>query len=327
MFNFKEIDQKIMNYLTVKKPQLGRFYLLPKIHKRTINVPGRPVISNNGAATERISSFLNFYLKYIIPTIPHILEDTTDFLYTIEQLQNIREGKLLVSFDAVGLYPHIPHDEGLQIMKKYLDKREDQSVTSENLYKLAEIVLKHNYFEFGQDVYQQILGTAIGTKFAPPYANIFMAGLEEEIFKNPKFKPFLWLRYLGDIFCLWTEGVDKLKEFFNYLNEFYPSIKFTIEYSEKQINFLDVLVTKSESGEKLCSSLYTKLTDTLQYLHATSCHQAVYKNSIAYVQAIRLKRICSGENHIQRKLVSLESWLANRGYRAERVRPEIQKLT
>ena len=32
-------------------------------------------------------------------------------------------------------------------MKKYLDKREDQLVTLENLYKLAGIELKHNYFE------------------------------------------------------------------------------------------------------------------------------------------------------------------------------------
>ena len=125
MFNLKEIEQKIMNYLTVKKPQLGRFYLLPKIHKGTMNVPGRPAISNDGTATERISSFLDFHLKNIIPTIPHILEDIRDFLYTIEQLQNISEGTLVVSFDLAGLYPHIFHDEGLQIMEKYLDKRED----------------------------------------------------------------------------------------------------------------------------------------------------------------------------------------------------------
>ena len=91
-----------------------------------------------------------------------------------------------------------------------------------------------------------------------------MADLEEEIFKNPKLKPFLWLRYLDDIFYLWAEGVDKLKELFNYLNEFHPSIKFTMEYSEKQIKFLDVLVTRSDSGEKLFSSLYTKPTDTHQ---------------------------------------------------------------
>ena len=57
MFNLKKIYHKIMNYLTVKKPQLGRFYLLPKIHNWKINVPGRPVISNNGTAAERISSF------------------------------------------------------------------------------------------------------------------------------------------------------------------------------------------------------------------------------------------------------------------------------
>ena len=94
-----------------------------------------------------------------------------------------------------------------------------------------------------------------------------MAGLEEEIFKNPKFKPFLWLCYLDDMLSLWTEGADRLRELFNYLNEFHPSIKFTMEYSEKQINFLDVLVTKSDSGEKVCSSLYTKQqTHTSTYM-------------------------------------------------------------
>ena len=60
--------------------------------------------------------------------------------------------------------------------------------------------------------------------------------------------------------------------------------------------------------------------------HVTSCCREVYKNSIAYGQAIRLKRICSDENDLQQKLVSLESWLVNRGYRAEKVKPEIQKI-
>ena len=71
----KEIETKVMEYLLVKRPQ---FYLLPKIHKRKTNVPGRPVISNNQTATENISSFLDSHLKDIVPTIPHILEDTKD---------------------------------------------------------------------------------------------------------------------------------------------------------------------------------------------------------------------------------------------------------
>ena len=64
----------------MEKPQLGRFYLPPKIHKCRSNQPGCPVIPTSGAATtENISSFIDFHLKTIIPTISHILEDTRDF--------------------------------------------------------------------------------------------------------------------------------------------------------------------------------------------------------------------------------------------------------
>ena len=52
----------------------------------------------------------------------------------------------------------------------------------------------------------------------------------------------------------------------------------------------------------------------------------MYKNSIAFWQAIRLERICSDENDLQRNLVSSESWLVNRGYRAKKVITEIQKI-
>ena len=54
MLNRKEVDKKIVGYLLIKWPHLGRIYLLLKIYKRTSNVPGRPVIANNGTATENI---------------------------------------------------------------------------------------------------------------------------------------------------------------------------------------------------------------------------------------------------------------------------------
>ena len=68
-----------MDYLSMKKPPLGRFYVFPKTHKRRSNVPRCPIISNNATVTGYISSFLDFHLKTVIPTIPHILEDTRDF--------------------------------------------------------------------------------------------------------------------------------------------------------------------------------------------------------------------------------------------------------
>ena len=70
-------------YLRGKHHSLGRFYLLPKIHKRLENVPGRPVISNCGVATEKISEFVDFHLQPIVAfnknNLLHLIKDTNDF--------------------------------------------------------------------------------------------------------------------------------------------------------------------------------------------------------------------------------------------------------
>ena len=79
-------------------------------------------------------------------------------------------------------------------------------------------------------------------------------------------------------------------------------MKFTMDYSKNSINFLDVKVSKSESGNTLYTSLFTKPTDTHQYLHATSCHRSIYKRSIPYGQALRIKRISYDEEDLQKKL-------------------------
>ena len=59
----RDIDGKTLEYFMVSNPKLGRFYLLPKIHKRLNSVPGRPVISNSGCFTENISAFLDHHLQ------------------------------------------------------------------------------------------------------------------------------------------------------------------------------------------------------------------------------------------------------------------------
>ena len=47
---------------------------------------------------------------------------------------------------------------------------------------MAKFVLKNNFFEFNSKTKQQISGTVIGTKLAPPYAGIFMDKLERQSF-------------------------------------------------------------------------------------------------------------------------------------------------
>ena len=79
----------------------------------------------------------------------------------------------------------------------------EKDISSDTLCDLAEVVLKNNVFKFGKKALKQKRGTAIGTKFAPPYSILFRAQLEEQILQKTEFKPHLWWRYIGDIFFLW----------------------------------------------------------------------------------------------------------------------------
>ena len=73
---------------------------------------------------------------------------------------------------------------------------------------MAEFVLKNNIFEFNGNVKQQVAGTAIGTKFAPLYACIYMDEVETEIVKKQELNPLVWFRCMIDIFFIWNHSDD-----------------------------------------------------------------------------------------------------------------------
>ena len=185
---------------------------------------------------------------------------------------------ILCTVDVVGLYPNIPHEEGLSALRKRLDNRKEKYISTDTLCDLAEVVLKNNIFKVSKKIFKQKRGTAIRTKFAPPYSILFMAELEEAILKEADFKPYLWWRYIDDIFFLWEHGEEKLRSFINDINENHSTIKFTAEWSKTSINFLDVTVSIAEGIIE--TDLYVKPTDSHQYLLSSSCHPLYCKKGI-----------------------------------------------
>jgi hypothetical protein len=134
-------------------------------------------------------------------------------------------------------------------------------------------------------------GTAMGTRVAPSFANIFMAHFEKTFVDSYKPGPAIWLRYIDDIFFIWQHGLEKLLNFFIHLNNCHPNIKFTYEYGRENISFLDTSV--SIDNDILITNLYTKPTDSHNYLLYSSSHPEHVKKGIPYSQFLRVRRICT----------------------------------
>ena len=75
-----EIIEKVRDHLTIHKPRTSQLYLLPKIHKNVLPVPGSPIVSANDGPTEWVSAFLDHFLVPIVRTSKSYIQDTSDLL-------------------------------------------------------------------------------------------------------------------------------------------------------------------------------------------------------------------------------------------------------
>ena len=311
MKNNNELDEDIAEGLKPIEPRTPRFYLLPKIHKE--GNPGRPVISSVNCHTSKISSFVDYHIQDSAQSLKSYVKDTTDFINKINTLGELPEESYLVTMDVKALYTNIPNKEGIQALNKAYDKKQHKSIATTVIVTLMTLILTLNNFVFNEKNYLQIKGCAMGTICAPPFANIFM-GKFEETFIYPYIQnlSILYLRYIDDLFLIWTGTKQQFEDFISNLNDQHPSIKFSHKISKKSIDFLDTTVYIK--NRRLHTTIFTKPTDKQNYLHYKSEHPLPLKNSIPFGQILRIKRICSEAKEFMKNCTKMLSKFTLRGY-------------
>ena len=136
--------------------------------------------------------------------------------------------------DVSSLYNNIPQDEGTED----IDASEISHIPRNVLRQPFEIVLRCNVFSFDGKIYEQIQGTAMGTKMAPSYANLFMDRFERAFLAQEPIQPLIWKHYIDDILCVWTGTRSELESFLDRLNKAHRTLKFTWSISGVRIEFL-----------------------------------------------------------------------------------------
>lgn len=211
-------------------------YTLPKVHKDAVNPPARPIVNIIGSVTARLGQYLDKFLQTSVVNTRAYLKDTRSFLELISEVNLAGKPEVyLVTADVSSLYTIIPHDDALLSLNWALSQQEyiphEQKVF---LGQGLDFCLSHNYFWYSQGFYSQKRGVAMGAKFAPSIAKLFMAEWEDKsIFANRNEHLLFYRRYIDDLFFIWEGDERSLHNFLRILNLNKNNIKLEYEFSRE----------------------------------------------------------------------------------------------
>ena len=130
-------------------------------------------------------------------------------------------------------------------------------------------------------------------KLSPALATIYIGNLEEAFKGERDKKPDLWVRYIDDVFVIWSHTRKELDRFLLELNRRQGKIKFTPKVQTQSCNFLYRTIYKSTtflSTGILSMKIYYKPTNTFSFPLGSSYIPKHVHNSISVGEVTRLLR-------------------------------------
>ena len=303
--NEKLLPQKIADGLKITNPKTPKFYISPKIHKP--NNPGKPVINSTECHTSEISRFVDHHLQPVVKQIPSYIKRYKSFINTVNNF-SAPVNLILVATDVRSLYTSITNNEGIAATKKRCDSYIHKTIPTKIITKFLAVILTLNIFVFNSKFYQKINGCAMGTLVLQHMQITSWLNFEQKyVYPLIKDKSILFLRYIYDIFIVWTKSEKQLKDFMSELNQKHPSIKFDYIFHCKKIEFLDTLVYIDQQN-KLQTTLFRKSSDRQNFLNAKSEHPYSLKKSIPTAKHFEFGEYAQHSKNIT---ITLENLLNN----------------
>lgn len=319
------------------KPRKRIFYLLPKIHKPITDwtVPnqmpkGRPIVSDCSSESNNLSAYIESYLAKISNKHPSYIKDTYDFISKILD-KVIPVNSLFVTFDVTSLYTNMNLNRSIAVVKQFFKLYPDDTRPDELLLQALENILKHSDFEFNNETFIQTTGIAMGKRFAPSLANLYLTHLDDIIlegylddFGNIT-KPLFFYRFIDDGFLIWPSTEELLVKFCAVLNNIIPGITLTTHISKTHVEFLDTIVYSYfglNNLRHLTNNIFFKPTNSHQLLHKQSYHPKHTSSGVLKSQFLRFTRLCHTKFEYKLACKTLISALSSRGYTLK----ELKKL-
>ena len=307
-------------------PRDREFYLTPKIHKSVwpsaCMPPGRPIVSDVQSVSRPCASFIEHFLAPIAQVADSYVRDS---LHVIARLKELRvvSPVILFTLDVSSLYTNIPLEDGIAAVSRAFLRHPDPRRPDLTLLSMLRLLLSSNDFSFRGQRFLQTYGTAMGCAFGGSYANIYLTEWDKAAHGH-SLTPRLWLRYIDDVFGIWTHGEEQLLIFRDFVNTLFPSITVTMTYSAVNVHFLDLDLYLH--ADRIFHRIAFKPTDSFNILPVTSFHARHTFRSIVHSQVYRwCVRSSTYSDFKHTKSVVQAQW-RKQGYSRSEVRSAVRNI-
>ena len=241
-----KISEEWKNFIINNEAVPGKNTPLYKTHKN--NTPVRLLTTGCNTAIENLSKFLETVSAPLVDRMKSRIKDRGHLLKLIDNInsQGLPPGTILVSFDVVNMFPNIDNERGLNTLKTVFDARTTRKPATDCLVEALRICLYSNNSKFNNNHLLQTNGTATGAPNSCSYSDLALKPIDEAILAEAElnFKElFFYGRYRDDCIVLWTGSVERLHQFFTFLNTLDEFLKFTMEIGGVTLTYLDLLIS------------------------------------------------------------------------------------
>ena len=172
------IKDKVAEGLIIQIPRTRRFYKKRKIHKE--GIPLSPVISAVNCHSSKISEYVDYHQRTIVPEISSYIKDTSDFLRKLKPIPEVPENSYLVTIDVKSLYTGIPKSNAIKAVNISHENFTKMTIATKVIIAFLALILTLNNFTLNSKNFLQTKSCAMVTICAPFYANIFMDQFERK---------------------------------------------------------------------------------------------------------------------------------------------------
>jgi hypothetical protein len=327
----RSLEDDTVRYLrerveAAKLDPFGYFYLLAKLHKNPVST--RPVCSDCASLPHSVGKWVDKQLQPIVKQQRTYFQDSFELKHLLDELAILPPSACLFTYDAVSMYTNINTEDCLQRLTDFINNPATAEryphLRPATLIEALHIVMHNNIMRFGNLLFHQHKGIAMGMAPAPSIANLFVAIYEEtHIAAFPSTSLHFLRRFIDDGLGIWLRDPDQEKDeenwthFQHLVNEMGLQWEFSTRSAD--VTFMDLNIHLRKGRIK--TSLYAKPMALHLYIPPSSCHAPGIATGLVYGQFYRIFQLCSHRHDIEREIHAFFTRLLDRGYSPSTLTP------